>query len=106
MRVKSEVLELLVPFGGGIAQSFNADAAGEAAFDRCLDEGWREERKRDGHVDLTHAAFVSCCDLPNVGHGTRQEFVKPATTSDECSDEAHAPFDPHRSNFISGNALG
>jgi len=28
--------------------------------------GWREERERDGHIDLPHAAFLACGDLLNV----------------------------------------
>ena len=29
--------------------------------------GWREERERDGHIDLSHAAFLACGDLLDVG---------------------------------------
>src|SRR5205807_5569595 len=31
------------------------------------------------HVDLTRIAFLTCCDLLNVGDGARHDLVKPAT---------------------------
>jgi hypothetical protein len=96
--MQSKHLELLFPFGGSIAQSFHADATREAAFDRRLDEGRREERKRNGHIDLTHAAFLPSCDLVNAGHGARQEFVEPPAASDERFDQARTPFDPDRTD--------
>jgi hypothetical protein len=46
--------ELPSPLGRRIAKTLDANAGGQAAFDRCLDEGRREEGERDGHVDLTN----------------------------------------------------
>jgi len=58
-----------------------SNTARQTTFDRGADEIWCEERERDRHVDLTHAALLTCCDLLNVGHGARNDLVKPATTS-------------------------
>ena len=68
LRVQPERLELAAPFGGSIAESLDADAAREATFDRRFDEVRREECERNRHVDLTQTAFLTCCDLPNLGH--------------------------------------
>jgi len=43
MRIEAEFLELPIPFGVGIPQALNIDAAGKAPFDRCLDELRRKE---------------------------------------------------------------
>src|SRR6202171_3338020 len=90
----TERLELPAPFGWRIAQPFNSNAAWQTTFDRGPHEVWREEGEREGHVDLTHAALLTCCDLLNVGHGARNDLVKPATTSGDSADEACATFDP------------
>ena len=37
-RIGTEALELLAPFGGQIAETLDADAAGQAAFDGSFDE--------------------------------------------------------------------
>jgi hypothetical protein len=50
----------------GIAQSFNSYAARQTTFDRGFDEVWGEERERDGHIDLSHAAFLAGGDLLDV----------------------------------------
>ena len=75
------------------------------AFDRSAHEVWCEECQRDRHVDLTHAALLTRCDLLNVGHGARNDLVKPATTSGDSADEARATFDPRWADFIFGNAV-
>jgi hypothetical protein len=43
IRIEAEFLELPIPFGVGIPQALNIDAAGKAPFDRCLDELRRKE---------------------------------------------------------------
>ena len=43
MRIEAEVLELPAPFGVGVAESFDADAAREPPFDRSLDQLRSEE---------------------------------------------------------------
>ena len=73
--------------------------AWQTTFDRGPDEIWREERERDRHVDLTHAAFLTCCDLLNVGHRARHDLVKPTTTSCDRVDESCASLDPGWTNF-------
>ena len=43
MRIEAEILELPAPFGVGVAQTFDVDAAREPSFDRSLDQLRREE---------------------------------------------------------------
>ena len=43
--VEAEIPELPTPIGVWIPQTFDVDAAGEASFDRCLDELGSKERK-------------------------------------------------------------
>ena len=57
------------------------------------------------HVDLAHAAFLTCRDLLKVGHGARNDFTKPATASGNGADEARATLNPGRTNFVSGNTM-
>jgi hypothetical protein len=59
IRVESERRELSAPFSRRIAESLDADAAGQAAFYGCLDKIGREEGERDGHIDLSSAAFLA-----------------------------------------------
>jgi hypothetical protein len=66
LRIQSEGFELSAPFRGSIAEALDTDAAGQTTFDRCFDEVWREERERDGHIDLSHAAFLTFGDLLDV----------------------------------------
>jgi hypothetical protein len=46
VQIEPKVLELPGPFGGGITQALDIDAAWEAAFNRCLDELGSKERQR------------------------------------------------------------
>jgi len=65
--------------GKTYALPFDTDAARQTTFNRCFDEVRREERERDRHIDLTHAAFLACGDLMNVGHRpTRSRQVNDA----------------------------
>ena len=66
--IKSECLELSAPFSRRIAEPLDADAAGQAAFNRCLDEIWREEGERDGHIDLPNAALLASAKFGDVGY--------------------------------------
>jgi len=43
MRIEAEVLELPAPFGVGVAEAFDVDAAREPPFDRSLDQLRSEE---------------------------------------------------------------
>jgi hypothetical protein len=65
-RIESERFELPGPFSRRISQSLDPNAAGQTTFDRCFDEVRCEKRERDGHIDLSHAAFLACGDLFNV----------------------------------------
>jgi len=69
-RIETEALELLAPFGGQMAETLDADAAGQAAFDGRFDKVRRKECERDGHVDLTEAAFLAGAKLCDGGRPT------------------------------------
>ena len=43
MRIEAEFLELPPPFGVGVAEAFDVDAARQPPFDRCLDQLRSEE---------------------------------------------------------------
>jgi hypothetical protein len=105
LRIQSKGFELLAPFCRSITKSLDSNTARQTTFDRGADEIWCEERERDRHVDLTHAALLTCCDLLNVGHGARNDLVKPATTSGDGADEARATFDPRWTDFTFGDAV-
>ena len=66
LRIQSEGFELSAPFRGSVAEPRDTDAARQTTFDRGFDEVRREERERDRHIDLTHAAFLACGDLLDV----------------------------------------
>jgi hypothetical protein len=66
LRIQSEGFELSAPFRGSIAESLDTDAARQTTVDRGCDEVGCEERERDRHIDLTHAAFLACGDLLDV----------------------------------------
>jgi len=66
LRIQSEGFELSTPFRGSVAEPLDTDAAGQTAFDCCFDEIRCEERERDGHIDLSYAAFLACGDLLDV----------------------------------------
>jgi hypothetical protein len=48
-----------VPFWRRIAQSLDTNASGQAAFHGCFDKIWSEEGERDGHINLSNAAFLA-----------------------------------------------
>jgi hypothetical protein len=66
--LQSEGFKLSPPLRGRIAKSLDAETAGQATLDRCPDQIWRKERKRDRHIDLAHAAPLTSGDLLNVGY--------------------------------------
>jgi hypothetical protein len=90
LRVQSERFELSVPLRGSVAESLDTDAAGQTTFERGFDEVRCEERERDGHIDLAHAAFVACGDLLDVSGRTWDDLVKPSTTSGNKVDKSRA----------------
>ena len=47
-----------------MAESLDADAAGQATFYGCYDKIGCEEGERDGHIDLPNAAFLARAKLP------------------------------------------
>src|SRR5450759_5579041 len=71
LRVQSERLELPAPLGRRIAKTLHANAAGQATLNRGSDEIRREERERDGHVNLANAAFFAGGDLFKFGDFAR-----------------------------------
>ena len=66
MRIEAEFLKLPIPFGGGIAETFDVDAAWEAAFDSCFHKCRSKKSERERHVDLTYRAAFALCQLPDV----------------------------------------
>src|ERR1041385_2415865 len=105
LRIKSEAFELPAPFSGSIAQSFDSNATWQTTFDCCPHQTRCQERKRDRHIDLTHTAFLTRCDLLNVGHRARYDLVEPATTSGNCADQARTALDPSWADVIFQNAV-
>ncbi len=59
IRIESECAELLAPFGRQIAETLDADTAGQATFHGSLDKIGRKKRERDSQVDLPVAAFLA-----------------------------------------------
>ena len=80
MRIESQRFELACPLSGRIAKSFDANTAGQAAFDRGSDESRCEEGERQGHVDLTDAASFARGDLAGLGDRARDHFVSLSAT--------------------------
>src|SRR5436309_1529997 len=73
------------PLGRSIAQASDADAARQSPFDGSLHEVRREERERDGHIDLSNAAFVAGGNLLDTGHGASNNLIKPTSAArDRC----------------------
>jgi hypothetical protein len=68
--VESERRKLSAPFSRRIAQSLDADAAGEATFCRCFGKIGGEESERHGHIDLPNAAFFASAKLSHRGYST------------------------------------
>jgi len=68
--IKSERLKLPAPLSRWIAQSLDADAAGQATFYGCFDKIGCEEGERDGHVDLPNAAFLAGAEFYDRGDPT------------------------------------
>ena len=97
---------MLAPLRGRIAKSLDAETAWQATFDSCPDQIRREERKRDRHIDLAHAAFLARCDLLYVGYRARDELIEPTTAACDCVDQSHPPLDPSRTNFVLMNTVG
>ena len=59
MRIEAEFLELPIPFGMGVAQTFDVDAARQAPFDSCLDQLRSQKRKRECQIDLPNGASLA-----------------------------------------------
>jgi hypothetical protein len=69
-RIETECLELSAPFGWQIAETLDADAAGQTTFESRLDKIGGKEGERDGHVDLPDAAFLASAKFCGCGHPT------------------------------------
>jgi hypothetical protein len=69
-RIQSERLKLPAPFSRRIAEPFDADATGQAAFYCCFDKVGGEKGERDGHIDLPHAALLTRAKLSDRGNST------------------------------------
>ena len=75
---------MAVPLGRRIAETRDANAAGQSSLDSSLNQPGREERQRYRHIDLSNAAFFPQSDLVDsdrAGH----DLIKPtATACDRC----------------------
>src|ERR1700686_3968406 len=100
-RIKSERLKLPAPFDRRIAQSLDADAAGQAAFHGCFDKIGSEEGERDGHIDLSNAAFLASAKLRDCGQPTRDNIIEPPTTSRDGADQASPALELLRTDVAS-----
>ena len=67
-RIESEHLKLSTPFSRRIAKPFDTDATGQATFYCCFDKVGCEEGQRDGHIDLSNAAFLARAKFCDRGH--------------------------------------
>ena len=66
MRIEAEFLELPIPFGVRIAETFDVDAARQASFDCCLDQLRSKECERKCQIDLAQAALFAFCQLLRI----------------------------------------
>jgi hypothetical protein len=76
LRIQSEGFELSAPFRGSVAEPLDTNAAGQTTFDRGFNQVWCEERERDGHIDLSHAATLQS-PANGIGQNTH-EILDPA----------------------------
>jgi hypothetical protein len=68
-----------------IAQTSDANAAGQSSLDGSPHEFRREERERDRHIDLSNAALVACSNLLDI-------LTVPATiSSSQSHPRSHRP---------------
>ena len=105
LRVQSERLELSAPFGRRIAQSFDSNAAGQAAFNGGSDKIGREEGERDRHVDLPNAALFADAKLGDRCHSTRDHIIQPPTTLRDGVNQARPPLEPFRTDVASRSIM-
>ena len=63
---KAERLVLAGPFGRQVAESGDSHAPWKPPLDGGSYKIGREERKRDGHVDLPQAASLALCDAFHI----------------------------------------
>jgi hypothetical protein len=97
MRIEAEFLELPTPFGVGIAETFDVDAARETSFDSCLDELRSQKREREGQIDLPHRASLPFGQLCGWCHGGHRKRLARATvlrplTGSVCFNETAGQF--------------
>jgi hypothetical protein len=100
-RIESEGLKLPAPFSRRIAEPFDADAAGQATFYCCFDKVGCEEGERDGHINLSNAAFLASAKLRDCGHPTRDHIIQPPATSCNCADQARPALKLFRTDVAS-----
>ena len=103
---ESQRLELLRPFGRRIAESLDADATGQASFDRCLDKVGREEGERDGHIDLPDAALLADADFLDCRHSTGDDIVEPLAAFGDGVHQACASLELLRLDVPPGRVMG
>jgi hypothetical protein len=74
----------MAPFCRSVTKSLYSDTPWQTTFDSGAHEIWCEERERDRHIDLPHAAFLTCRDLPAI---TADEPVRYRRVQLFCGDK-------------------
>jgi hypothetical protein len=92
-RIESERLKLPAPFSRRIAEPLDADATGQAAFNRGFDQIGREDGERDRHVDLSNAALFADANLSDCGYSTGDHISEPPAAVGNGADQASAPLE-------------
>ena len=105
VRIESEVVELLGPVRGGIAQALDIDAAREAAFDSCFHQLRSKESERERQIDLTHRALFALCQLRGVSDGACHDFIEPSAAARDGADQANTPLRELRPDVLSECSL-
>jgi hypothetical protein len=105
MRIEAEVLDLPIPFGMRIAQTFDVDAAREPPFDRCLDELRSQKRKRECQIDLAHRASFAFGQLCGISDGARDDIIEPAASARDGADETRASIGALGANVFPGRPV-
>ena len=103
---KTQHLALTGPFRGQVAESGHAHSVGETPIDGRLDEVGREERERDRHVDLPHAAALTFGDAFGIRSGIGHEFVEPAAPPCNRCDQERAVLGTDGAGFLRRSGFG
>jgi hypothetical protein len=73
--IEAERLELPAPFCRQIADSLDANAAGQASFYRRFDQIRSQEGERDRHVDPPNAAPLTSAKLGDISYSAGDDII-------------------------------